>query len=126
MCRRCDRDVGKTGPSFRQRPAPSARYSACRRKKGSSRFLLRSLAAASLGLRWKSRITNTLEEAFGLVPGFLIFSFGNGVGDDAAAYGKLQPAFACRDGPDQDIGVHVTVEADVAQAAAVGSAGGRF
>src|SRR5436190_2141708 len=62
------------------------------------------------------------KHPFRLVPGFLVFALGVGVGDDAAADGKLDPALADGEGADEEARVHTAVEADVTEAAAVGAA----
>ena len=48
------------------------------------------------------------------------------IGHDAAADGKLPPAAAGSDRADQDVQVHRAVEAEIAQRAAIGAAGGRL
>src|SRR5205823_2921149 len=66
------------------------------------------------------------EHAFRLVPGFLVFVFGDRIRHDAAADAALHPAAADDEGADEDVRVHAAVEAEIAQAAAVWPAGGRF
>src|SRR5438105_12800745 len=66
------------------------------------------------------------QQAFGLLPGLLVFAPRFRLGDNAAADRELDPATTVRERPDQDVRVHRSVETDVAQAAAVRSARGRL
>jgi len=60
------------------------------------------------------------------VPGFFVFAVGGGLGGDAAADGELPVAAGGGDGADEDAEVQGTVEAEIAEGAAIGAAGGGF
>src|SRR4051794_39367711 len=60
------------------------------------------------------------QQALRLVQRLGVLALRRRVGDDAAADRELHPAFADRECPDQDVRVAAAVEAEVAEAAAVG------
>src|SRR5688572_8321017 len=61
-----------------------------------------------------------LDRPLRLVPRFLVLQFRDGVRDDAAADRELHPAAADSERADENIGIHAAIEADGAQATAVG------
>src|SRR6478735_12773230 len=84
-------------------------------------FSERSNRAATLGSR-----VQRAKQASCFMPGFVVLISRVGLGDDSATDWELPPAAGGGDRADEDVGVHLAAHADVAERAAVGTAGGRF
>ena len=68
------------------------------------------LAGSSAG-----RTACGFQHSSGFMKGFLILARGIGIGDNAGADGKTEPAFVHEIGPDQNIERHIAGEPDPAQ-----------